>query len=171
MIRRLTADDVHAFRALRIEAMTAEPETFGTDIVEERSRTVEASAATLQSTALFGAFVDGDLVGMAGFHRMKPLREQHKGTVWSMYVRASARGLGLGGKLLRMVIEHARGEVEVLNLVVVSTNAAAVALYERHGFRRWGLEPWALKLGEGRYTVDAYYWLPLSSDLQQEHIP
>ncbi|MCF8505740.1 MAG: GNAT family N-acetyltransferase [Caulobacter sp.] len=161
-LRRLTAADVDAFRALRIEAMTAEPETFGTDIAEEREKSVEASAATLESTAVFGAWLDGELVGMAGFHRMKPLREQHKGTVWSMYVRSSARGHGLGGKLLRTVIEHARTEVEVLNLVVVSTNTAAVALYERHGFQRWGLEPRALKLDEGRYTTDGYYWLPLT---------
>jgi len=162
MIRRLTAEDVAAFRALRLEAMTAEPESFGTDIAEERRRTVEASAASLTDNAMFGAFVDGELVGMAGFARMKPLREQHKGAVWSMYVRASARGHGLGGKLLRTIIEHARTEVEVLNLVVVSTNTAAVALYERHGFQRWGLEPRALKLEEGRYTTDGYYWLPLT---------
>lgn len=163
-IRRLTADDVVAFRALRLEAMAAEPESFGTDIAEEREKTVEASAATLESTALFGAYVDGELVGMAGFARMEPLRERHKGRVWGMYVRASTRGLGLGGRLLRAVIEHARGEVEALNLVVVSTNAAAVALYERHGFRRWGLEPFALKLGEGTYTTDGYYWLPLTGE-------
>lgn len=160
-IRRLTADDVHAFRALRLEAMTAEPETFGTDILEEQAKAVETSAATLAETALFGGFVDGALVGMAGFARMKPLRERHKGTVWSMYVRAAARGQGLGGRLLQAVIDHARTEVEILNLVVVSTNAAAVALYERHGFRRWGLEPFALKLGEGAYTTDGYYWLSL----------
>ena len=164
MIRRLTAADVDAFRALRIEAMTAEPESFGTDIAEERVKAIETSAATLESTAVFGAYVDGELVGMAGFARMKPLREQHKGTVWSMYVRASARGHGLGARLLRTVIEHAQTEVEVLNLVVVSTNTAAVALYERHGFQRWGLEPRALKLGADRYTTDGYYWLPLTSD-------
>jgi len=161
-IRRLMPADVEAFRALRIEAMTAEPETFGTDILEERAKTLEASAATLESTALFGGFVDDALVGMAGYSRLKPLREQHKGLVWSMYVRASARGHGLGGRLLRAVIDHARGEVESLQLVVVSTNTAAVALYERHGFRRWGLEPFALKVGEGRYTTDAWYWLPLA---------
>lgn len=161
-IRRLTANDVAAFRALRIEAMTAEPEAFGTDLLEEQAKAVETSAATLAETALFGGFVDGVLVGMAGFARKTPLREQHKGMVWSMYVRASARGLGLGGRLLQTVIDHARGEVELLQLVVVSTNAPAVALYERHGFRRWGLEPRALKLGEGRYTTDACYWLSLT---------
>ena len=163
-IRRLTAADVAAFRALRIEAMTVEPETFGTDLVEERAKPVEASAATLAATAMFGAFVEGELVAMAGFARHKPLRERHKGTVWSMYVRASARGLGLGGRLLDRVIAHARGEVEVLQLVVVSTNVPAVSLYESRGFQRWALEPFALKLGEGRYTTDAYYWLPLTGD-------
>ena len=162
VIRRLTAADVDAFRALRLEAMTAEPEIFGTAIEEERARTVEISAATLATTAVFGGFVAGGLVGMAGFVRMKPLREQHKGTVWGMYVRASVRGLGLGGQLLRTVIEHARTEVEILNLVVVQANAAAVALYERHGFQRWGLEPFALKIGEGNYTTDGYYWLKLA---------
>lgn len=161
-IRSLTAADVDAFRALRIEAMTAEPESFGTDILEERAKTVEASAATLAATTLFGGFIDGELVAMAGFARHKALREQHKGTVWSMYVRASARGRGLGGRLLDAVIDHARSEVEVLQLVVVSTNAAAVALYESRGFQRWGLEPFALKLGEGRFTTDGYYWMPLT---------
>jgi ribosomal protein S18 acetylase RimI-like enzyme len=162
LIRRLTAADVHAFRALRIEAMTAEPASFGTDLLEEQAKSVEASAATLSETTLFGGLIEGELVGMAGFARMKPLREQHKGTVWSMYVRASARGHGLGGRLLQAVIDHARTEVEILSLVVVSTNTAAVALYERHGFVRWGLEPFALKLGEGAYTTDAYYSLSLS---------
>lgn len=161
VIRRLTAEDVAAFRALRIEAMTAEPETFGTDIAEEREKTIEASAASLTDNAVFGAYIDGELVGMAGFHRLKPLRERHKGTVWSMYVRAAGRGRGLGDALLLAVIDHARTEVEVLQLVVVQANTAAVTLYERHGFQRWGLEPLALKLGEGRYTTDAYYWLSL----------
>lgn len=162
VIRRLKPADVAAFRALRIEAMTAEPESFGTDLVEERAKTVETSAATLAATAVFGAFVEGDLVAMAGFARHKPLRERHKGTVWSMYVRSAARGHGLGGRLLDQVIAHARGEVEVLQLVVVSTNTPAVTLYESRGFQRWALEPFALKLGPGRYTTDAYYWLPLT---------
>src|SRR5262249_331197 len=112
--------------------------------------------------AVFAASLDSEeLVGMAGFTRMKPARERHRGQVWSMYVRASARGHGLAGALLRAVIEHARTEGETLELIVGSTNGPAVGLYERHGFRRWGLEPYALKMGEGDYTVDAYYWLPL----------
>jgi ribosomal protein S18 acetylase RimI-like enzyme len=162
-IRRLTAADAAAFHALRLEAMAAEPESFGTDILEERTRPLDRVAATLAATAVFGGFVDGEgLCAMAGFARHEPLRERHKGRVWSMYVRDSVRGRGLGGRLLDAVIAHAGDEVDVLQLIVVSTNAPAVALYESRGFQRWGLEPFALRLADGRHTTDAYYWLPLS---------
>lgn len=161
-IRRLDPADAAIFHALRLEAFEREPATFGTALEEQRERSLDQVAKTLAETTVFGGFVAGELVAMAGFSRMKPLRERHKGTVWSMYVRASARGLGLGGRLLEAVIAHARTEVEILNLVVVSTNQAAVALYERYGFQRWGLEPFALKVGDGAYTTDGYYWLPLT---------
>lgn len=162
-IRRLVAADAAAFHALRLEAMTAEPESFGTDILEEQARSLDRVAATLTDTAVFGAFVDGQgLCAMAGFSRFSALRERHKGRVWSMYVRDAVRGRGLGGRLLDQVIAHARDEVEVLQLVVVSTNAPAVALYESRGFQRWGLEPFALRLADGRHTTDAYYWLSLT---------
>lgn len=163
-IRRLTTADAAAFHALRLEAMTAEPESFGTDILEERAKPLDRVAATLATTAVFGGFVEGEgLCAMAGFARHEALRERHKGRVWSMYVRDAARGQGLGGRLLDRVIAHAREEVAVLQLVVVSTNTAAVALYESRGFRRWGLEPFALRLADGRHTTDAYYWLPLAA--------
>lgn len=162
-IRRLSADDAAAFHALRLEAMTAEPETFGTDILEERGKSLDQVADILTRNVMFGGYVEGEgLCAMAGFARKGALRERHKGQVWSMYVRASARGRRLGGRLLDAVIDHARGEVEVLQLVVVSTNAPAVARYESRGFQRWGVEPLALKMREGRYTTDAYYWLNLT---------
>lgn len=161
MIRRLTAEDAAAFHALRQEAMTTDPDSLATTLAEEQAKSLDYVAAMLTEHAVFGAFIEDGLVGMAGFARLKPARERHKGTVWSMYVRAAGRGRGLGDALLKAVIDHARGEVEVLQLVVVSTNAPAVALYERHGFQRWGLEPRALKLDETRYTTDGYYWLPL----------
>ncbi len=164
-VRRLTAEDAAAFHVLRQEAMTVDPDTLATTLVEEQAKSLDFVAGMLVQNTVFGAFLDGKLVGMAGFSRLKPMRERHKGLVWSMFVRRSARGHGFGGRLLDQVIAHARTEVEVLQLVVVSTNAPAVSLYESRGFQRWGLEPYALKLGEGRHTVDAYYWLPLADGL------
>jgi RimJ/RimL family protein N-acetyltransferase len=161
-VRRLTADDAEIFRALRLEALTMAPDAFVATIEEYHGRPLSWFVERLTEDAIFAAFNDkNEAVGMAGFTRMKSGRESHKGLVWTMYLRESERGRGIAGELLRAVIEHARGKVEVLQLAVVSTNAAAVALYEKHGFRRWGLEPFALRTGEGVYTEDAHYWLPL----------
>lgn len=40
------------------------------------------------------------------------------------------------------------GEVEEVRLAVVASNTAAVRLYARLGFRRYGLEPRALRVGD-----------------------
>lgn len=160
-IRRLTSSDAAIFHALRLEALERDSASFGTSLAEQQGRSLEQVARTLEETTLFGAFVEGELVGMAGFARMTPVKERHKGTVWSMYLRPSARGCGLAGALLDAVIDHARGVVEELRLVVVERNEAARRLYESRGFTRWGLEPFALKLDDGTYTTDGYYALSL----------
>lgn len=161
MIRILGPEDAAVFHALRLEALTAEPGSFGSSAEEQAGRSLAQVAKTLSETTMFGAFVGDELVGLAGFARMAPVKEQHKGTVWSMYLRPSTRGSGLAGALLDKVIDHARGVVEELRLVVVVDNAPAVRLYESRGFVRWGVEPYALKLGEGVYTTDGYYALSL----------
>lgn len=162
MIRPLTPDDAAIYHALRLEALSGDAASFATSLEEQAGRSLEQVAKTLSETTVFGAFIDGELVGTAGYARNAPIKEAHKGVVWGMYLRPSARGGGLAGALLDAVIDYARGRVEQLNLIVVSDNMPAVRLYESRGFVRWGLEPQALKLADGRYTVDGYYWLPLT---------
>ncbi|MBI5941385.1 MAG: GNAT family N-acetyltransferase [Caulobacterales bacterium] len=163
LIRPLTPEDAAIYHALRLEALGADADSFATSLEEQAGRSLEQVARTLSETTVFGAFIDDELVGTAGFARNAPVKEAHKGVVWGMYLRASARGSGLAGALLDSVIAYARGKVEQLTLIVVSDNRPAVRLYESRGFMRWGLEPRALKLADGRYTVDGYYWLPLTS--------
>jgi ribosomal protein S18 acetylase RimI-like enzyme len=55
-------------------------------------------------------------------------------------------------------LDYARDVVEIVQLVVVSTNAVAVALYEAAGFERYGFEPRALLQKDGRYTDDLHMW-------------
>src|SRR5690349_14414850 len=118
-VRRLAPEEAHLFQALRLEAMTAEPRSFVATLAEESAKPITWYAERLIEDAVFAASLDSEeLVGMAGFTRMKPARERHRGQVWSMYVRASARGHGVAGALLRTVIEHARKEVETLELIV-----------------------------------------------------
>ena len=103
LIRPLTPDDAATYHALRLEALAAEADSFVTTVEEQAGRSLEQVAKTLAETTVFGAFIDGELVGTAGYARNTPAKEAHKGLVWGMYLRASARGGGLAGALLDTV--------------------------------------------------------------------
>jgi RimJ/RimL family protein N-acetyltransferase len=103
---------------------------------------------------------DGALMGVAGLHVPDGAKTRHKGVLWGMFVRPEARGTGLAAALLARVIEHAAGMVEEVQLTVVASNAAAVRLYARTGFREYGLERRALKL-DGRYYDEVLMALAL----------
>src|SRR5437660_8221 len=72
-------------------------------------------------------------------------KERHTGVFWGVYVRPGARGRGLAAGLIAGIIERAQPLVEQLSLSVVQGNAAAIALYRRHGFTVYGVEPRARK--------------------------
>jgi ribosomal protein S18 acetylase RimI-like enzyme len=86
----------------------------------------------------FVAVDDGRVVGWCDVNPKTHETLRHSG-VLGMGVAASHRGQGLGAALLRATIEaaSARG-IRRVELVVRADNAAAIALYERHGFELEG---------------------------------
>jgi ribosomal protein S18 acetylase RimI-like enzyme len=153
-VRRLQPAEAETFRAIRLEALTTCPEAFATTYAKQAADPPGYFAETLREAAVFGAFLEGEITGMAGLYRELGERKRHKGVLWGMYVRPAARGFGLGRALVRAVLAHARGELEQVLLQVVSDNARARRLYESEGFEVYGLERRALKQGE-RY-LDEY---------------
>ena len=158
-VRRLLPAEAETFRAIRLEALATCPEAFATTYAMQAADPPGYFAETLRGAAVFGAFREEEIVGMAGLRREPGERKQHKGVLWGMYVRPTVQGLGLGRALVRAVLEHARGEVEQVLLLVVSDNLRAVRLYESEGFVSYGLERRALKQGE-RY-LDEYHMVRL----------
>ena len=114
---------------------------------------MEHFRAAVANTAVFGAFLEGRIVGMAGFFRESSPKERHKGMLWGMYVIPDARRFRLGAALVQTVLDHAAGEVEQVRLAVSHGNTAAIGLYERLGFIAYGHEPRALKGPDG-YSDD-----------------
>jgi len=88
--------------------------------------------------AQFVAVDDGRVVGWCDVNPKTHESLRHSG-VLGMGVAASHRGQGLGSALLRATLEaaSARG-IRRVELVVRADNAAAIALYERHGFELEG---------------------------------
>lgn len=149
-IRLLTPADARLYREIRLEALQAAPEAFGSTYELERTYTAEQFADLLGRSDVFGAFRGSELLGMAGYRTQVGPKREHKGFLWGMYVRAAARGLGVGKLLVEAVLAHARQRVELVQLSVVSDNETAQRLYRSCGFVVYGHEVHALKQS-GRY--------------------
>jgi ribosomal protein S18 acetylase RimI-like enzyme len=151
MIRPLTESDLEAYVALRRESLLDAPLAFGSSPEDDSAASVETLRAQLQRARdwmLFGAFDEaGRLAGAAGAIRGRHRKSAHKMHVWGVYVRPSARRLGLGRALIEAVIAHARSiaGVDWLQLAVSTSATPARHLYERAGFVAWGTEPDALR--------------------------
>jgi RimJ/RimL family protein N-acetyltransferase len=152
-IRRLEPPDAALYRDIRLEALQRNPEAFGSTFERENAQPLSWFEASLGRAAIFGAFVDGALAGVAGFAAQESSKQAHKARLWGMYVRAAGRNAGLGKKLVAAVLDHARGRAEMVQLTVVSENEAARRLYRAMGFVEYGYEKRALKQ-DGKYYDD-----------------
>lgn len=95
------------------------------------------------------AEIDGAVVGHLGLHFEPNPRRRHAAGL-GMMVDAAHHGRGVGRRLLAAAIELAENWLNLtrLELTVFTDNRAAIALYEKHGFRIEGESPgYALRDG------------------------
>lgn len=157
-IRLLTAADAEVYRELRLEGLQTNPEAFGSSFEEEKDISLESFASRLegQGTFTFGAFNQGDLLGVATLVQANKVKLKHKASIFAVYVSPKRRGLGTGKQLMVEVINQAKTlvDVEQINLTVVSSNESAKGLYTSLGFHVFGTERNALKIGQQYFDED-----------------
>lgn len=159
-IRPLEPSDARAYRDLRLEALAASPEAFGSSYEEEAPLPLETVRARIPASgpsAIFGAFAEGRLVGMAGFAVYERAKASHKGVMWGVYVQADGRGQGLGRRLVQQVIDHASRHVIMLEAAVGLMNERARRTYHALGFRPYGIERKALRVGDVFYDEELLF--------------
>ena len=166
-IRILTPDDAAAYRAIRLEMLEREPEAFSSSpddhnkLSEEEIR--RRLAVDLAEHFVVGAFVDGQLVGAAGFVRESQLKSRHKGRIWGVYLRAEMRGQGIGRGMLQSLLDRAV-KIDGLEQILINVTTAQVAaqsLYRSLGFVSFGTERRALKFAN-RYLDEEYMALGIA---------
>ncbi len=88
-IRRLAQEDsadAVLYRDIRLEALQANPEAFGSTFEVENAQPLSLFSDRLGSSTVLGAFRDTELVGIAGFAVQQGQKQVHKGILWGMYV-------------------------------------------------------------------------------------
>ena len=151
--RRLTHADAARLHVPRRESLSAEPTAFGSSPNDCRFLELAAVEACLTDPvrAVF-AIADPDhperLVAMAGIIRETRKKQQHRSSIWGVYVSHSHRGRGLGRAVVEACVDHARTwtSVESVALSVSAGSTAARALYESLGFVIWGTEPDSIRI-------------------------
>lgn len=159
-IKLLTAADAEIYWGLRLEALKQNPEAFATSYEEaiKRENPIRQAASNMntEGSYTFGAFENDILIGMVTLMKEKHQKLQHRANIFAMYVTPEKQGMGVGKALLNEVISNAKSidGIEKLNLTVVKTNEKAKGLYATLGFRSFGLEARALKIGDLYYDEE-----------------
>ncbi|HUX79737.1 MAG TPA: GNAT family N-acetyltransferase [Alphaproteobacteria bacterium] len=150
-IKRLQEQDWASWKEIRLESVKLHPEFFGGSYAEESVWEDEEFKKSLIKNDIFGAFVENQLIGVAGFFQFTFQKLKHRGTLFGLYVRKENRGQGAADQLIEAVINHARQRVLQLHCTATTGNKAAINLYQRYGFQIYGTEPRSLKVGENFY--------------------
>ncbi|UOQ43554.1 GNAT family N-acetyltransferase [Halobacillus salinarum] len=160
--RTLTKLDAQKCYELRLEALFTNPDAFITTYEQEKSRSnpIQTYEERLESelTRTFGVFEGEILTGVVTLVKETHPKFAHKAMIVGMYVSPQQRMHGAGAKLMETAMHYARTQnIEIIQLSVVSENAAAKALYKRMGFEEYGLEKKAIKLKE-RYLDEIHMY-------------
>jgi len=150
-IRRLVQTDAVLYRGIRLEALQANPEAFGSTFEVENAQPLSWFSDRLGAFTMLGAFRNAELVAVAGFAVQQGQKSAHKGILWGMYVRPGARKASVGRRLVEAICDLARQQVELIQLSVVRDNEQARNLYARLGFLEYGVEKSALKQDDRYY--------------------
>lgn len=176
-IRRLTPLDAARYRALMLDAYARHPDAFTSSVTEraalplswwesrlaaEAMQAPERAAPGAPGELVVAVVVGNELAGVTGLSFESREKARHKATLFGMYVPPAWRGQGLGRRLVEAALAEARARpgTGLVQLTVTQGNAGAQALYAACGFVPFGVEPFAVAVGD-RHVAKVHMWCNL----------
>ena len=156
MIRLLTPDDAPAYVVLRRQMLLDSPWAFTATPDNDRGSDLASVSKSLAGPdyAIAGAFGDSRLLSVAVSFREANPKRAHLAWIVSVYTHPAARRRGLSRCVLALLLDQIRTWPDIASVLLqVSERAVeARALYESLGFVAWGIEPDAIRVGDGSYA-------------------
>lgn len=154
IIRKLETHESSIYREVRLACLKNVPQNFGSTYEEEVLNPKFMFETFIEEESpdhvMFGAFDQERLIGITGFNRMARQRAMHRGEIVQVYVDSTYRGQSIGEKLIRRALEYAFAQdgIEQVQLSVIASNQTAIRLYEKLGFKTFGVQPKYFKVGD-----------------------
>ena len=126
---------------------------------EDREREFLKEKEASEKELMLTAFEGDRLAGAASLSSLGTRRRYAHRCHLAVALYKEYWGAGIAERMLRIIIEEAKkAGYELMELEVVEGNDRAIALYEKLGFRRYGVFPDNMKYKDGSYR-DAYWMM------------
>lgn len=139
MLRKLTAEDLSAFKNVRLEALELEPQAFGDSysVLSKKKDSYWKKELSTRKKVWYGAFDNNELVGIGSIKFVKTLKFDHIAHLSGIFVRKEYRGRGVGKLLFKTRIDEAfkNPYIRKIKLIVNLSQKNAIGLYKNFGFR------------------------------------
>jgi ribosomal protein S18 acetylase RimI-like enzyme len=143
--RVLTSEDREKYRQIRLECLKNYPQNFGTLYEDEiNSSSLKFDNIISQNDSadfLFGAFINEKLVGICGNIQEDRIKTRHIAEISHVYVSPDFGKKGIATNLLKLTLEKvfSNNIVEQIILGVVKSNTQAIEIYQKAGFKQYGI--------------------------------
>ena len=119
---------------------------------EERIKSALSDMEKSERDFAVTAFFNGEVIGDLSVTSVRLLLKYRHRAYLGMSIQQEYAGMGLGSFMMKTALQQAiRNGFEQIELGVFSDNEIARHLYQKNGFKEYGIHPRAFKLKDGTY--------------------